>query len=967
MISEKVVSKVKGFFETHPKSREIFENELLREALKEGIPVHQCEGPVPYPIGCRNQEVVTDEEIELFEKLVESKVITPFYSEVEPIMKARVFFVEKSDGLTLRPIFDYRQTNSRAPIYPFGYEPISQLILSKMNFACSLDLKDGYHHLRMNRKYKHLTVLEFNGDLYEPLLLPFGLATAPVYFSSFMASIIRDLRRNDVIISFYLDDVIILGRTREECLRNLNLTREKFKELGLTINEEKSDMEPRTSIIFRGWKLAFKNDSAYIAITEKKIKKIMNTIKELRVGRKLKALQSLNGQVEFAFLFHKNLFKERLEVSGALKGYPSGNPNMKVKLSPEFMRTLETLEEKILRTRLEPVDLPRENLIISTDASLEGAGIHIFNTGETIKLDLNMDSRIEVLETKTILRAIEYLLERELLHEGQLLHLYCDNSAAIGAIRGKAKNKTIAKLAKQIYQLAEDNRFYLTVEYIESKTNIAADAISRNEKMEDVQLPPPELPEDLYIGGNPKCFLDPLQNKYFDPKRLDDSYIRPDNGKAAKRTAVIAPNSKHIVEKNNPPHPTSVSGLPYELRERASLGLNKGQWLEGRPNFFLNFEPLIDNEGTLFLKGDQTEILHQWTTKALREGSTKKIVRHTVRPDELPFKHWLHSQRKGSEYVSSLSDLARNFITQGRRDTTNRSYDACWNRFIKFLERNLISEEEVNATYIIAYIDHLHEKGRKSSTLTSTLSSILSALERHDIAWAANIKKDPQIDLARNTLIRLRKKDNKKKNREKEFREAKAIQFSLEWYAASKDLSPRTKTVVAAMTLTGMRHNEVFRLINNDYFGIPWYDDKLGLLLHAFAPLDKGLKSGSRSVTIEYVFLGHGAGAHLVKYIRRLGKERQFLFIDNQDIANEEKVSQALRDVAMELEDLETSPHAFRHARATLDAQSGISHNQSPRQIQELLQRKLGHLSLNTIFNYGQVGEILNRKSYTQE
>ena len=76
----------------------------------------------------------------------------------------KAFFVDKRDG-GLRLIIDLRPLNVFFPICSVKYESLSFLRFVPRDCvsAVSLDLQDGYHHLRLHPAIRHLFNFEFDG------------------------------------------------------------------------------------------------------------------------------------------------------------------------------------------------------------------------------------------------------------------------------------------------------------------------------------------------------------------------------------------------------------------------------------------------------------------------------------------------------------------------------------------------------------------------------------------------------------------------------------------------------------------------------------------------------------------------------------------------------------------------------------------------------------------------------------
>jgi len=77
-----------------------------------------------------------------------------------------------------------------------------------------LDLKDGYHLIRIKKGDVWKTAFRTRYGHYEYKVMPFGLVNAPATFQAMMNTILRELLDHGVVV--YLDDILIYSKTIEE-------------------------------------------------------------------------------------------------------------------------------------------------------------------------------------------------------------------------------------------------------------------------------------------------------------------------------------------------------------------------------------------------------------------------------------------------------------------------------------------------------------------------------------------------------------------------------------------------------------------------------------------------------------------------------------------------------------------------------------------------------------------------------
>lgn len=306
-----------------------------------------------YPCSEDDQQKI-DQEIEKLSKMgLIEKSNSPFCFPV-------VLVDKKDEGKKTRLCIDYRKLNevTKTEHYPMPkFIDIQDRLLESKIFS-TLDISQGFHHIKINMMDRYKTSFVTKFDQYQWKVMPFGLKNAPMIFQRIIWSIIK---KHD-LHSFahnYIDDIIIFSKSKEEHIEHLKLFFKAMKEENIKLKFSKCQFGKET-VVYLGHKISHNG----ISPTYDNVSAILKA----NPPTNIRELRGFLGQIHYYHRFIPNRINSTYRLTELLK------KNVKWEWTPEHQKEFEDIKKILASKPILKIFDPKRPIKIYTDASKHGIG-----------------------------------------------------------------------------------------------------------------------------------------------------------------------------------------------------------------------------------------------------------------------------------------------------------------------------------------------------------------------------------------------------------------------------------------------------------------------------------------------------------------------------------------------------------------------------------------------------------------
>ncbi|CAJ2662068.1 unnamed protein product [Trifolium pratense] len=373
---------------------------------------------------------------------------------------APVLFVKKKDG-SMRLCVDYRQLNKVTIKNKYPLPRIDELFDQLQGAQCfsKIDLRSGYHQLKIKREDIPKTAFRTRYGHYEFLVMSFGLTNAPAAFMDLMNRIFKPFLDQFVIV--FIDDILIYSKSKEEHEQHLRLVLQTLRENQLYAKFSKCEFW-LDNVTFLGHVVS-KNG---ISVDPSKVEAVQNwprptTVKEIR---------SFLGLAGYYRRFVKDFSKLAFPLTRLTQ------KKVEFQWTDACEESFQKLKQYLTSAPVLALPTSGGGYAVYCDASRVGLGCVLMQHGKVIAYASRQLKRHEQnypthdLEMAAVIFALK--IWRHYLY-GETLEIYTDHKS----LQYIFKQRDLNLRQRRWMELLKD--YDCTILYHPGKANVVADALSR--------------------------------------------------------------------------------------------------------------------------------------------------------------------------------------------------------------------------------------------------------------------------------------------------------------------------------------------------------------------------------------------------------------------------------------------------------------------------------------------------------
>ncbi|GJW19865.1 reverse transcriptase domain-containing protein [Tanacetum coccineum] len=433
---------------------------------------------------------------------------------------APVLFVKKKDG-SFRMCIDYRELNKLTIKNRYPLPRIDDLFdqLQGSSVYSKIDLRSGYHQLRVREEDIPKTAFRTRYGHYEFQVMPFGLTNAPAVFMDLMNRVCKPYLDKFVIV--FIDDILIYSRNEEEHASHLRIILELLRKEKLYAKFSKCDFWIHI-VQFLGHLI----DNQGLHVDPAKIEAVKNWTSPA-TPTEVRQFLGLAGYYRRFIEGFSKIAKPLTKLTQKNKSYIWGE---------EQESAFQLLKQKLCEAPILALPEGNDNFVVYCDASLQGLGAVLMQREKVIAYaSRQLKPHEENYTTHDLeLGAVIFALKiwRHYLY-GTKCTVFTDHKSLQHILRQKELNMR----QRRWLELLAD--YDCEICYHPGKANVVADALSRKKRIKPLRVRAliltvhPKLPSQILEAQNEALKEENVKNENL--RGMDKSFeIRPDGTRCIK-------------------------------------------------------------------------------------------------------------------------------------------------------------------------------------------------------------------------------------------------------------------------------------------------------------------------------------------------------------------------------------------------------------------------------------------------
>jgi hypothetical protein len=279
-----------------------------------------------------------------------------------------ILFVKKKDG-TMRLCIDYRQLNHVIVKNKYPLPRIDDLFdqLQGAKVFSKIDLRSGYHQLKIKGDDIPKTAFCTRYGHYEFLIMSFGLTNAPAAFMDLMNRVFRPFLDKFVIV--FIDDILVYSKSWEEHEHNLRIFLQTLRENQLYGKLSKCEFW-LDKVTFLGHVISGEG----IFVDPNKVEAIMKWERPTNVNE----VRSFLGLAGYYRWFLEGFSRLTMPLTHLTQ------KNVKFEWTEECERSFKELKSRLTSAPILITPTSTGGLVVFSDASRKGLGCVLMQNGKVV-------------------------------------------------------------------------------------------------------------------------------------------------------------------------------------------------------------------------------------------------------------------------------------------------------------------------------------------------------------------------------------------------------------------------------------------------------------------------------------------------------------------------------------------------------------------------------------------------------